>query len=227
MASRAYAVPSLRSYVVRPGDIVAFAAGNQAGDGGGLSVSIIAGGGSSGDVFRILGVDRLGLPVSLSAPEGLVLQPLKRQIQAATAAVQNRLQGQPVTAYCLDFAKLPPSAGTLYRVADEKFQQQFAPMTRVLQSARRLADAGRLHPDSNPAAYADSIKQWSLWSRIEKWDSAGFERNFLDHMRKSVVGAKRQWTKDVEQQVRKLIPNRWRDITAVWTDADAAMESVR
>jgi peptidoglycan hydrolase CwlO-like protein len=225
MASRAHGVASRPSYVARPGDIVAFSAAAAGGDS--LSVSIIASGGSSGDVFRILGVDRLGLPVSLSAPEGLVLQPLKQQIQAATAKLQTRLQGQPVTAYCLDFAKLPPSAGTLYRVADEKFQQQFAPMTRVLQSARRLADAGRLHPDSNPAAYADSIKQWSLWSRIEKWDSAGFERNFVDHMRKSVVGAKRQWTKDVEQQVRKLIPNRWRDITAVWSDADAAMESAR
>jgi hypothetical protein len=185
-----------------------------------LTVSIVATGGSTGDIFRVFAIDRQGGPVPLNAPDGLVLQPLKEKLEAARARVLSQLPGQRLSAYCLDFSKLPPAGGMLYRIADDALQQQFAPMTRILQSARSLASGGLLHPDSDPAAYVNSIKQWSLWGRIEKFDASAFERQFIDHTRKAVEAAKGRWTKDVEQQVRSLVPNRWRDILAVWADAD-------
>ena len=207
---------------VRPGDLLTFAAAQGSGGGPAMAVSLIATGNSTGEVFRIQGLDRSGLPVALASPEGLILEPLKQKVQAVTDKLKGGLPGQSVTGYCVDFAKLPPAAGTVYRVADEKIQQQFAPLRKVLQAAQRVADAGKLNPDSNPASYLDSIKQWAIWSRLEKWDAVNFERHFVEHTRKGVEGRKVSWTKDIERQVRQLVSNRWRDINAVWTAADAA-----
>ena len=205
---------------VRPGDILAFAPA-QGGGGAAMAVSLVATGNSTGEVFRIHGLERFGLPVALASPEGLVLEPLKQKVQAVTGKLKGGLPGQSVTGYCVDFAKLPPAAGTVYRVADERIQQQFAPLRKVLQAAQKVADAGRLNPDSNPASYLDSIKQWAIWSRLEKWDVANFERHFVEHTRKGIEGRKLSWTKDIERQVRQLVSNRWSDINSVWSAADA------
>jgi hypothetical protein len=67
------------------------------------------------------------------------------------------------------------------------------------------------------------MKQWSVWARLEKWDLASFERHFVEHTRKNAESKKVSWTKEIEAKVRKLVPNRWRDLTAVWAEADATI----
>jgi hypothetical protein len=153
-----------------------------------------------------------------------VLQPLKQKAQAAVDKLTD-LPGQKLSGYCLDFVKLPPAPGTLYRIADEKLQQQFAPFARVLHAARTLATEGKLNPDSNPTGYLTAIKQWSMWGRIEKWNAGDFERRFVEYTKKSAADAGREWTKDLEQRVRGLVPNRWRDISAIWAAADGQDDS--
>ena len=223
----AYRGPSLAPgrRVLRPGDVLG-ALPRGGGASSQVSLRLVATGTSSGDFFRLQGLDDLGLREgdSISIPDGLVLQPLKGKVQQAVrTAIEKQLPvpGLALEAYCLDFVKLPPLPGQLYRVAEEKLQQQFAPVTRVLQAARRLTEKGALHPDSNPAGYAQSIKQWSLWARLEKWDTAAFEKEFVSYMKKNLTEANQPWSKAIEAQVRALVPNRWRDINAVWAAADS------
>jgi hypothetical protein len=221
LASHASVARNGSAHRVRPNDIFALAQKSGVNDVTGLTLSVVATGNSSGDVFRIRAVDRSGKEVPIDLPDGLVMQPLKRKIQNGSDIVRGREPGQPIVGYCLEFAKLPPTTGALYRVADTKIQQQFAPMTRVLAAVRKLAASGGLHPDTDPAAYLDSMKQWSVWTRLEKWDLASFERHFVEHTRKNAESKKVSWTKEIEAKVRKLVPNRWRDLTAVWAEADA------
>jgi hypothetical protein len=84
-----------------------------------------------------------------------------------------------------------------------------------------LAASGQLHPDTDPTGYADSIKQWAIWSRLEHWTPSDLERNFVDRMRKNVEALGQKWNKNLETQVRQLLPNRMRDIAAVQAAADA------
>ena len=226
-AYRNRTIPVARPHMLRGGDVLRVDHSSSQGGATQASLSLVATGTSAGDFFRLQGLEQLG---PMSIPDGLVVQPLKGKIQeAARKAVEKNLpvQGLALEGYCLDFVKLPPAPGQLYRVADEHLQQQFAPMTRVLQAARQLAEKRGLHPDSDPAAYLDFIKQWSLWARLEKWDVDGFERHFVERTRKSVERSKVSWTEEIERQVRQLVPNRWRDITAVWADADAMTGEAR
>jgi predicted nuclease with TOPRIM domain len=210
-----------RSRLPRPGDVVAFQSDPSAGSGGGLSASIVASGGSTGPVFTLQARNTTGAPVTIDEPDGLVLQPLKQLAQTASQKLVGSLQSQAMSGYCLDFAKLPPSAGTLFKVADEAVQRQYAPMKNILQAARKLTDEGRLHPDSDPTAYGDATRQWAIWSRLGNWDAKAFEEHFVDRTHKNVEASRQKWTKALEQRVRELVPNRWNDITQVWSEADA------
>jgi len=51
----------------------------------------------------------------------------------------------------------------LLRLAPANVQQKYASMSKILQSAYRVSKGNALHPDSNPAAYTDAMKQWSIW----------------------------------------------------------------
>lgn len=183
-------------------------------------VSVIATGRSTGDVFQIQAVDEDGAPVPIEIPDGLVMQPIKQVASVALQKLQATNGAASVSGYCLDFAKLPPSAGTLYRVADDAVQQRFASMRAVLQAARSLEAAGKLHPDSDAAAYVTSLKQWAVWAKLEKWDVAAFEEHFVEHTRKGVEGNKVSWTKALDQRVRQLVPNRWNDVRSIWAEAE-------
>jgi hypothetical protein len=186
----------------------------------GLEVALIATGNSTGRVFRLQALNGGSLPISVSAPDGLVLQPIKQAARSAVEKLDSKIPGADITGYCLDFGKLPPTSGTLYRVADEQMQQRFAPLAGVLRAERKLAAAGLLHPDSDPAAYGESIRQWALWSRIEHFDLKDFEQHFIQYTRKNLEGAGQKWSGDLERGVRQLAGNRWQDITAVWSEAD-------
>ena len=195
---------------------------------GAVTASIVATGGSTGQAFELQVRNPTGTPVTIDEPDGLVLQPLKQLAKTASQKLAGDLQSQALSGYCLDFAKLPPSAGTLFKVADQAIQQQYAPMKNILQAARKLTEAGRLHPDSDPTAYGDAIRQWAIWSRVEKWDAKGFEQHFVERTRRNIeTSTNQKWTKAIEQKVRELVPNRWNDITAVWAEAESAANLAR
>jgi hypothetical protein len=208
------------SHVARVGDIVSLHAGTNAGGAGELVVSLVATGGSTGLVLRIQALNNTGIALSLGAPDGLVLQPLKQIAQTAVQKLADKLPTQGLNAYCLDFAKLPPAAGTLYRVADQTLQRRYAPLRNILQAGRELAAQGQLHPDSDPTAYLDAAKQWAVWSRIEKWNAPDFERHFVERTRLNILATRQPWTKELETRVRQLVPNRWHDIQLLLEAAD-------
>lgn len=78
-----------------------------------------------------------------------------------------------------------------------------------------MQTAGLLRPDSNPVAYADAIKQWAVWAAEQNLNEARFTEAFLGHSRKNVEAARQQWTRPMEDMIRKVSPNRWGDIVRV------------
>jgi hypothetical protein len=190
------------------------------------SATLVSTGSSTGDAFRLRITDPSGRTRKISMPEGLVLQPIKQPNSAASAppaAAQpaGASRATAIGAFCLEFAKLPPSAGMLYQVAPQALQQKFKSLQSVLQAATRLQQMGGLHPDSNPKTYADSIKQYALWTRIGHWDAKTFEDSFVELTKKNVAALKQNWTQAMETTIRGAAPGRWRDVQAVLQQADA------
>ncbi len=202
------------------------AEGVAAGAPSGVDVSLVATGASSGDVLQLQAVNATGSPIRVALSPGLVLVPAgKGRMEPVAAKAKGGIHTVSVRGFCLDFAKPPPAPGTIYRVAAGSVAQRFRPLTRVVQAADRLARTGGLHPDSEPGAYADSIKQWALWSRLSGWGADRFTDAFVGRTRKNVEEMKRQWTPAMESAVRAAAPGRWRDVDHVLGAADAAAPS--
>jgi hypothetical protein len=124
-----------------------------------------------------------------------------------------------VNAYCLEFLRQPPAAGTVLRIAGGALQQQFARHRRVLDAAARLRELGRLKPDSDLEDYAHAIRQWAVWTVEERFDARRFEDAFVQATRRNYEAAAEAWSPQVEQALRGLAPNRWNDIQAVLREA--------
>jgi hypothetical protein len=187
-----------------------------------LIVGLTATGRSSGQALTLGIVNKLGGPIDMIIPNGLVVQPLKKAAsQAMARAMKNATSQVPVTAHCLDFPKLPPLAGTAFRVAPKELQERYKSMRSVLSAVRDLHHADELEPDSDPDRYRDFISQWSLWTRGQKWNEGGFTSAFLDKTKKIVEGRGQKWTRDMEELTRKSAPGRWRDIGKVLAAATA------
>lgn len=158
--------------------------------------------------------------------EGLVVEPVELD-EAGKGRLEEEVEAiadaNPITAtldaYCLDFLRQPPDLGTVFRIADRELQQRFTPLRDVLQAGRRLYDQGLLNPDSDPEEYFHSIRQWALWSVQENLDMGSFGDAFLEHTRKNFETAGQPWTGEVEELVKSLVPNRWRDIAAIVEEA--------
>jgi hypothetical protein len=101
----------------------------------------------------------------------------------------------------------------VYKIASPAMQQNFAPLKQVLQAGRVLAEKGKLHPDSEPNAYADSIRQYAVWSKQEGWDEKKFGDEFVDRTKKNAEARNVKWTPVIEQALRSAVPGRWADIT--------------
>jgi hypothetical protein len=187
-----------------------------------IRASLVATGRASGEVFDLHVLNRSGEPAHLVAPDGVVVEPIKvgatQPVAARSGATIDR---HPVLGYCLDFAKPPPAAGMIYRVAPSAVQQQFAPLRHVLRAARQLEQSGRLSPDGDPRAYFDAIKQWAVWTHIQKWDEREFIDRFVARTRENAQQLKVRWTDAIEKQVRAGAPGRWRHIRQVLDEADA------
>lgn len=175
---------------------------------------------STGEAFEVQIFNSGGKPFRLAA-EALVVEPLKDEVKRQ---VQNRLPrllsaASPVTArlngYCLEFLKLPPGVGSIFRIAAPELQQRFAPMRRIMDTSRRLQDLGQLRPDSSPDGYFHSIRQWAMWTVEQKFNERRFADAFVQHTRKSVEAAKRPWNAEAEKTLRSAVPNRWADIQKI------------
>lgn len=181
---------------------------------------------STGEAFEIQVINDGPEPVRLSG--SLVLQPIAKEAQAA---VQRQLQRAlprgamtaRLNAYCLEFLRQPPGPGALFRIAPPGMQKQFGAMRGVLDASRRLRDAGVLQPDSEPKAYFHAIRQWAIWTKAQQFTRDGFARAFVDHTRKNIQAAGRPWSQQLEQALRGVVPGRWRDITRVLAEVDAAV----
>ncbi|HUP18999.1 MAG TPA: hypothetical protein VM778_03495, partial [Gemmatimonadota bacterium] len=182
-------------------------------------------GGSTGEVVRAHLLHDGAGPISV---EGFaVLEPVE-----TTSGLRERfdeaLQGAAakvtatVEAYCLDKAKIPLSQGELFRLAPRAVQEAYAHVGGILDAAERLRDAGGLTPDTNPASYFHSIRQWAVWTRAEGYDPQGFVEAFVEHTRKNVEEGGQRWTDEIEQIVRRSAEGRWRDVESVLEAAAAA-----
>jgi hypothetical protein len=181
-------------------------------------------GGSTGPILQMQIFKSGSAPVRLQGLD-VVLEPLtdagakqlrdtigQRSMKAARTITMN--------GYCLEFLKAPPAAGALFRIAPADVQSRFAPLRKIMSAARKAYRSGLLHPDSAPGEYFNSIRQWAIWSAEQRLDEQGFIRRFVEHSRKNVEGAGRPWSREMEQSVRALAPNRWKDIATVLRSAE-------
>jgi hypothetical protein len=194
-------------------------------NGPGLRAILTSLGTSTGEAFTIQVLNDGPEPVELSG-EGLVVEPLTRaaqnevQRQLAKLAGSNAVTAK-VNAYCLEFLRQPPSAGTIFRIAAPDVQQRYAPMRSILQAAERLELAGQLRSDGGSFSdYVHSIRQWALWAREQDFSLEGFQQAFIEHTRKNVMQAGQRWTSQLESAVEQFVPHRWEQIRMVLDAAD-------
>jgi hypothetical protein len=117
--------------------------------------------------------------------------------------------------FCLQLQRAVPEAGTVYRIADRAIQESGTPVEAILDAGRLLQDLGGLHPDTDPADYFHSIRQWAIWVHEEGLDRDAFEAEFVEHVRRTFEAADHEWTPDVERRLHEFIPNRWNDVVAI------------
>jgi hypothetical protein len=185
-----------------------------------VSFSLVANGNSSGDAFEVQVVDPTGKLKEIRAPDGLILEPLKRgSAKPVSAAPGEKVVKHPLRAYCVDYAKDPPEPEAIYRVAAPDIQERYKPIRMVMRAGRELAAAGKFHPDSDADAYNDSIRQYSLWTKLENWNEQKFGEVFLEKTKQNAVAAKVKWSKQMDQAVRALVPGRWSDVAMVLEEA--------
>jgi hypothetical protein len=173
---------------------------------------------TSGEAFRMVVVNEGGSSVQLSA-EGFVLEPLALLSQKEVDRELERFKTQKrttatVLGYCLEFEKLGPPAGMVFRIASLPVQQKFAATRPVLRASRTLLDSGKLI-GGNGEPYLHQVRQWAIWTHQQKFDESGFTRAFLDHSRKNLESAGRRLTRELEAQLRQLLPARWQDVRQV------------
>jgi len=195
-----------------------------AGGGAGMSTLLTSLGTSTGEAFEIQVANDGKQPINLTG-NGVVVEPLKRAVaQQAKQQISRLASRNPITqkldAYCLEMLRQPPSLGTIFRVASPELQQKFAPMRRVLQAGQRLQQAGLLKPDSDPKGYFSAIKQWALWTRERSFDEKSYGDAFVEHTKKNAKEAGVQWTGQIEDGIRGLVPGRWKAITQILQAAD-------
>jgi hypothetical protein len=184
----------------------------------GLNVSLEANGVSSGVAFTVRATNAGGTPINLQG-EGIVVEPFRAAPAAAGRTTVNTTPSptatQPVEAFCLERLQPVAAPGTEYRVAPPAVQARHRGLVDVLHAAQRVMDAGGLRPDSEIKGYFNFIRQWSIWSRQEKFDQKKFTDEFLNQTKKNVEGQGVKWTNQMRDTVLKVAPGRWRDITTV------------
>ncbi|MCC7416370.1 MAG: hypothetical protein IT176_04450 [Acidobacteria bacterium] len=190
-----------------------------------LQTFLVANGNSQGEAFDVQIVNTGPNPITVFG-SGVVVEPIKRELQAQARQQMARLIGsganvlaRKVDAYCLQYALSPPSPGMLFQIASPALQRQFKPAGMIMSAARQLAAAGALSPDSNPRSYLDSIKQYAIWTKFEGWDVKKFGEVLLEKTKAAAAAAKANWTGQMTSALMSAVPNRWRDIQTVLSAA--------
>jgi hypothetical protein len=176
-------------------------------------------GGSTGEVMKVHLVNPTPDPITIDgyfALEPVDLSPAERDRirEAVRQASGNHVE---VTAafYCLQFDAAAPPEGIAFRIAGPEKQARFRRQAVALDAARRLNEAGRLSPDTNPESYYHSIRQWAVWTLERGFDRNGFLDAFLQHARKNVEASGQAWTDSFAGSARRSAEGRWQDITQV------------
>jgi hypothetical protein len=189
-----------------------------------LRLSFTSLGMTTGEAFDLRIVNDSGKPVRIDLLS-LVLEPVKPedakriQKQIRPRASEKSIAVKAI-GYCLEFLKLPPPSGMVFRVAPPDVQQSADPVRRILRAAKSLRETGALHPDSEPTGYFHSIRQWAIWAREQRFTLESFSNAFVEHTRKAVRAAGRQLSAADERRVRSAAPGRWTDIQRVLSEAD-------
>lgn len=184
-----------------------------------FSFSLSASGNLGEGALEFRAVDPTGQVKKVAIPAGVVLEPLKPGSAKPVSAGSGNGEGQQLTAYCLEIDKAPPEPNQMYRIAPQAIQDKFSPLKSVLEAGRKLADSGQLHPDSEPKAYTDFIRQHALWAKMGNWDEQKFTQIFIERTKKNAQEMNVKWTQDMEKTLRAAAPGRWRDISAVLANA--------
>jgi hypothetical protein len=191
---------------------------------GEIEFAIVSNGKTGDEAFQLQVYDPAGEIKEIPPLGGVVLEAVRRDRKDKPVAERHAgaagLLTQQASALCLDFLKLPPEAGTLYRIAPQAVQEKFKPLRSILQAGHNLAEKGQLHPDSDAKDYATFIRQFALWTKIENWDAKKFTDTFLERSRKNAELMNVKWSKGMEDALRSLAPGRWQDITAVLNEAE-------
>lgn len=73
------------------------------------------------------------------------------------------------------------------------------------------------HYRKDPAATARARE--AVWAVEQKFNQSRYTEAFAAHTRKNVEAAGQQWTRQAEDVIRKVSPNRWQDIVKVLAGA--------
>jgi hypothetical protein len=176
-----------------------------------LSLAFVATGEASGHAFQIRALNRTGRTAHITLPTGLILADDSATLPPLAATARNA-QSRDGVGYCVEFAKLPPRAGSLFRVAAPALQQRYKPSANLLR-AGRFVDPSRYAAQADPARYGQSIQQWALWTKLENWNQDAFTSKFVERTKKNIADMKGRWSGDVEKVVRASAVTRWSDIT--------------
>jgi hypothetical protein len=185
----------------------------------GLRVALVATGQSQGRAIELRVLNPPDRAMSITIPDGLVLEPLKDPLVAPKALASASVPAEALIGYCVNFAKLPPVAGQQYRIGEASVQKEYAPAARVIRAADKLSKEGLLHADTERTAYENSITQLAIWAHLEHWTPDQLRVHFLELVRKNIESSGHKWTSDIEKQAQQLVPGRLRDVAAVQAEA--------
>lgn len=184
------------------------------------SVLLVSLGNSTGEAFRayVLGdgppsIEGMAMLKPVDASPAVVAQ-LEQRMRSAGAAMTT------VDAFCFEFDKQVPPAGTAYVFASPSEQQRFEPLARVVEAGKRVLDAGGLTPDPQLDTYYPSITQWAIWTREKGFDMESFGEAWLGHVRKNAEQSGQPFTDELARIVKERVPGRWRDIQKILEEAD-------
>jgi hypothetical protein len=179
--------------------------------------SIVANGNASGRAAELQVYDPTGRIKDPTLPSGTILEPVKLGSAQPVELLQPRskIMRRRIVAYCVDYAKLPPAPGMLYRVAAPETQAQYRDVASALEASHELEAANAYTPDSDPETYKRDIAQYSLWAIIQHWTQQQFAEAFLQKIKANAAVAHVRWTQEMEKSLLALVPGRWHDIMLV------------
>lgn len=190
-----------------------------------LQMLVTSLGTSTGEAFEVHIVNDGKTPVEIGGAS-LILEPIGREVQRRVAAEVKKVAANAkltikMDAYCLEFLKVPPPAGTLFRIAPREVQEQFAPMRRILHAARQLQHTGVLTPDTrDERGYFHAIRQWAIWTKERGFTLDAFRDAFVEHTKKNFEATGQTWTAELGEAIGLAAPHRWNDITRVLQAAE-------